>query len=178
LTGRNLLSSRPLALTFIAFGLVVFPEFPCTDTNATDLSTERLTLKGHHLWIAQVRAERWNLRGFKTPIFLGWRPPRPREPHPLLGTILPKDTDAPPNRSSFSQHYFFRGLNDLMPFAIGIIMKFFLMHSPANQGQGLTLGHLLRSSLLPNLVTEVSSYPQRSYGRVGVTLFQHCSEKI
>ena len=27
---------------------------------------------------------------------LGWRPPRPQEPYRLIGTILPKDTDAPP----------------------------------------------------------------------------------
>lgn len=26
---------------------------------------------------------------------LGWRPPRPREPYRLLGTILPKDTNTP-----------------------------------------------------------------------------------
>lgn len=28
---------------------------------------------------------------------LGWRPPRPREPYRLLGTILPKNADASPN---------------------------------------------------------------------------------
>lgn len=27
---------------------------------------------------------------------LGWRPPRPQEPYRLIGTILPKYTDAPP----------------------------------------------------------------------------------
>ncbi|RKU23439.1 hypothetical protein C6500_01690 [Candidatus Poribacteria bacterium] len=26
---------------------------------------------------------------------MGWRPPRPREPYRLLGTILPKDTNTP-----------------------------------------------------------------------------------
>ena len=28
---------------------------------------------------------------------LGWRPPRPREPYRLLGTIMPKNADALPN---------------------------------------------------------------------------------